>query len=284
MINRRNLLKAVAGTIVSPALLRMQNKAGVLDIDNMVINEDELVASICRESFYEFVLEIWDEIVTDPFENNWHIKYLCDELQEIAERVFRNEPLKHNLIINISPGTTKSTIVSILYPAWIWTRKPNAGIIGCSFGHDLAQEMNRKTRMVIKTDKYRRLFPEISLLSDQDAKGFFILKTGGMRMCTGVGGDITGRHADFILIDDPINPRGARSEAEIETANLFIKETLFNRKKNKAVAPMIMIMQRLSEDDCTGMMLNKWKIPVKHICIPAELSDNVKPPEKTILS
>ena len=131
------------------------------ELDNMVIDETELVSSILRESFYEFVLEMWDTVVTAKFKNNWHIKYLCNELQIIAERVFREEECKYNLIINISPGTTKSTIVSILFPAWIWTRKPDAGIIGSSGGFTLAVKMNRLTRVCVTSDKYRSYFPEI---------------------------------------------------------------------------------------------------------------------------
>ena len=249
------------------------------ELDNMVIDETELVSSICRESFYEFVLEMWDTVVTAKFKNNWHIKYLCDEVQIVTERMMRGEPLKYNLAINISPGESKSSLISILLPSWTWTRKPDAGIIGSSHGYNLALEMNRQTRTVIRSDKYKKYFSEIKIMDDQNAKGYFRNTAGGIRVCVGVDGDITGWHGDLLLVDDPIDPKGARSEAEIASANIFLKEVLSTRKKEKAVTPIIMIMQRLSEDDCTGMMLNKWDIPVKHICIPAEITDDIKPPE-----
>lgn len=247
-------------------------------LQNATFEEVDLIRSICKDSFYDFVIEFWNTIVPETFENNWHIPYLCAELQAIAERVFSGSPKQHDLIINIPPGTSKSTIVSILFNAWVWTRMPHAGFIGASNTHSLAVEMSRKTRTVIKSDKYMRCFPEVRIITDQDAKSFFVTSRGGIRISAGVDADIIGRHADFIVIDDPINPKGARSEADTISANIFINETLWTRKKNKAVTPMITIMQRLSENDCTGMMLREWK-RVKHICIPAEIRNKavVKP-------
>jgi len=243
---------------------------------NKTVNVNELTACLCRQSFYDFVLEFWETIVNEPFEDNWHIRYLCTELQTLAERVFRGEAKEYDLIINIPPGTTKSTLVSILFNAWVWTRKPNAGFIGSSYTYSLAVEMSRKTRTVVKSDKYVTCFPEVKITYDQDAKGHFINTIGGARMCAGVDGDIVGRHADFIIIDDPLNPKGARSELDTINANVFINETLWSRKKNKAITPMILIMQRLSENDPTGMMLKEWKT-IKHICLPASTEGDVIP-------
>jgi predicted phage terminase large subunit-like protein len=245
---------------------------------NRTIDANEIVTCLCRKSFYDFVLEFWETIVNEDFVNNWHIKYICDELQTLAKRVFAGEPKAYDLIINIPPGTTKSTLVSILFNAWVWTNMPGAGFIGSSYTHSLAVEMSRKTRTVIKSEKYKGCYPDVKITYDQDAKGHFINTKGGARMCAGVDGDIVGRHADFIIIDDPLNPKGARSELDTLNANVFINETLWSRKKNKAITPMILIMQRLSENDPTGMMLKEWK-KVRHICLPAEDIYDIKPPE-----
>lgn len=275
MSNVSTLLEKIVKDDEKPLLATEGKK-----LENYTFDELNLIRSICRESFYDFVVEFWDSIVAEKFVNNWHIEYLCAELQAVAEKVFSGEPKPYDLIINVPPGTSKSTIVNVLFPAWIWTRMPNAGIIGSSFTYSLAVEMSRKTRSVIKSEKYSACFPEIKIISDQDAKGFFMNTKGGARMCAGVDGDIIGRHADFIIIDDPLNPKGSRSEADTESANVFINETLWSRKKNKAVTPMILIMQRLSENDPTGMMLKNWK-KIKHISIPAEIRSgaDVKPPE-----
>jgi predicted phage terminase large subunit-like protein len=240
---------------------------------------NELIADVCRDSFYDFFLEFWSVLVARPLSNGWHIKYLCDELQAMAERIFLSQPKEYDLIINISPGSTKSSIVSVMFPAWLWTRMPDAAIIGASHTAELATDLSRKNRTVVKSDKYKECFPYIKVPLEQDAKGYFINTRGGLRFSAGIEGDVTGRHADVILVDDPVDPKGGRSEAKIVTANINIRETLYNRKKEPVVNPMIMIMQRVSEDDPTGMMLKSWPDPIKHICLPGELTDDVGPKE-----
>jgi len=243
------------------------------------INVNDVCAELCRKSFYDFVLEFWHTLVPEPFTDNWHIKYLCDELQIVAERVIAHKPKKYDLIINISPGTTKSTLISIMLPAWMWTRMSYASIIGASHTYALAVDLSRKTRAVVKSEKYMACFPEIRVTLDQDAKGYFVNTKSGARMSAGVDGDITGRHGHMILIDDPINPKGGRSELDTLSANVSIKETLANRKKDPVMTPIIMIMQRLSENDPTGMMLREWPDKIKHICLPAEVTKDIKPIE-----
>ena len=87
----------------------------------------------------------------------------------------------------------------------------------------------------------------------------------------------TGMGADIIVIDDPQNPQLARSEVERENANQFFNETLRSRLNQPEIGVFIVIMQRLHENDLTGMLLNKEPNEWDHICLPAEISDNVKP-------
>jgi predicted phage terminase large subunit-like protein len=242
--------------------------------------EEEILASICRISFYEFVREFWEEVVKEDPVWNWHIKYLCEEMQAVAERVFRGEEKQHDLIINISPGTTKSTICSVMFPAWAWARMTSCKIICGSYTSTLSLELSRKCRDVIKSEKYRAVFPEVRIREDQDAKGFFVNTKGGSRYSVGVGGSVMGMHAHFIIIDDPLDPQEAVSEASLRTANLWMSETLPSRKVNKAVTVTILIMQRLHQDDPTGNRLaKKDAAPVRHVCLPAELTDDVSPKE-----
>lgn len=237
---------------------------------------EQLIADITRQSFFEFVQEFWGEIIPEDLILNWHIEYLCAELQVIAERVFQNKPKKYDLIINISPGSTKSTIASIMFPAWIWTRMPSARIIGGSYAHSLSMDLSRKNRNVVISDKYHQCFPEISLKSDQNTKSHFENTDGGMRYSVGVGGSVTGMHGHVIVVDDPIDPNEAVSEAKLKAANRWSDETLPTRKVNKAVTPTILIMQRLHQNDPTNKMFETYD-NVRHICIPAELTDRVNP-------
>ena len=145
-------------TLLEPRKLFQKNNTPPPEftrIRNMKVNTTDIISTLCRQSFYDFVLEFWETIVNEPFVDNWHIKYLCDELQIIAERVFLGIPKEYDLVINIPPGTTKSTLTSILFNAWCWTRMPNAAFIGSSYTHDLAVQMSRKTRVVVKSNKYQ---------------------------------------------------------------------------------------------------------------------------------
>lgn len=241
-------------------------------------NEDELVRSICQESFYEFVKEFWSTLIPDEPTWNWHIEYLCDELQKVAERVFRKEEKLYDLVINISPGSTKSTIASHMFPAWVWTRMPRARMICASYAHPLAMELSRKCRALIKSEKYVQTFG-IKLTDDQDTKSHFENTKKGQRYAVGSGGAVTGMHGDFIIVDDPINPLEIASAAEIKSTNRWMSETLATRKTNKLVTPLILIMQRLHQDDPAGNLLERMKGTgkLKHINLPAELTDAVRP-------
>ena len=254
-------------------------------MNDVYFDEVEVAASICRESFYEFVREFWSTV--DPAKPvwNWHIKYICDELQYIAKRVHKRQPKEYELVINIPPGTTKSTLTSIMFPAWVWTWFPTASTIGTSHTDGLARDLSRKNRELVKSDKYQLYFGKrtrddkgIHLSAVQDAKGFFVNTEKGARMSFGVGGKPTGKHGDFLIGDDLIDPHGSRSVAEMKIANDFITETLWSRKKDAAITPTILIMQRTHQNDPSAMMLD-LDIPIKHICLPAELTDDVKPVE-----
>lgn len=241
---------------------------------DLCVDRDQVTAEICRQSFFEFVKRHWHLAVSADPVWNWHIKYMCEELQLVAERIFKNEPKEYDLLINVPPGSTKSTIVSIMFPAWCWTRMEKMRVIGSSHTHDLALDLARKNRGIVKSKQYTDLF-NIHLKDDQDTKTYFENEAGGDRHAVGLEGSIMGFHGHLILIDDPVNPKGARSEAEIKAANISINEGLLTRKVDKRVTVVVMVMQRLSETDPSSeMLLRATADPhskVKHICLPADL-------------
>lgn len=238
----------------------------------------KLLASVCRESYFEFFCTFWPYISTEPLKLNWHIKYLCDEVQYHMERVFQGLPKEADLVVNISPGTSKSSIFSVMLVPWAWTRMPGMRYIGTSFVEDLAFELTVKSRRVVQSPLYQRLFPEISLRNDINSKSLWSNTLGGDRYAVGMGGGIMGRHAHVIGIDDPLDPKGGRSEAEITKAEQYCCETLPSRKVDKERTWTFLVMQRISMQDPTALFLEKFP-NVKHICLPGELSDDVRPLE-----
>ena len=242
------------------------------------VDQNELLASICQDSFYDFLQEFWEELIPDKPIWNWHVRFLCEELQVVAERVMTGKSREYDLVINIPPGSTKSTICSIAFPAWVWTRWPHARFICGSYEHSLALELSRKCRDLLRSEKYRACFPRVQLRDDQDTKGYFVTTLNGSRFAVGSGGSAIGRHAHFLIVDDPIDPNAALSDAELRSTNTWMDEHLSQRVVNKDVSTTILVMQRLHQNDPTGNMLGK-KTPVRHICLPAELDDNVSPSE-----
>lgn len=244
-------------------------------------SEQDVLSSICRDSYSFFLKEFWEIIIPEAPKWNWHIFLICKELQKLAERVFQNKPAKHDLIINLPPGMTKSTIASVAFAPWVWTRMPTARIIGNSFSHQLSMDHARRSRDLVISDKYRELFPEIQLRQDQNTKSYFMNTQGGYRYATSTGGSVTGMHGHFIISDDPIDPNATASmtEADLNAANTFMNETLPSRKVDKKIVPMVIVMQRLHQNDPSGNRLEQADIsPVRHICLPAECDDfDVKP-------
>lgn len=241
----------------------------------------DLIGSICRDNFFEFVKEFWEVISPEKPIWNWHIPYLCDELQQMAEMVFRGEKKEYDLIVNIPPGTTKSSICSVLFPAWVWTKMPTARSICASYTDALAMDLSRKSRDVVQSEKYQKAFPQVQpLRPDQNTKSYFANSNGGYRYAVGVGGSVTGMHGHFLIVDDPLDPMQAISTAELKSVNTWMTETLPTRKVDKLVTPLILIMQRLHQNDPSGARLaNIRSGRVFHICLPAEAGENVRPLE-----
>lgn len=235
-------------------------------------SKEQLQASICRDSFADFVDTFWREIVPEKIIWNWHMKFLCYELQKLAQRIFKQENREHDLIINIPPGTSKSTICSIMLPAWMWCVDPTMRIICGSYAHSLSLDLSRKCRLVVQSDSYQRLFPDVALSEDQNTKGLYYTTKGGGRMAVSVGGSVTGFHAHMIVIDDPIDPQQAASPADLVSANNWMRETIPTRMVDKKITPTVLIMQRLHQNDPTGEWLDRANPgDVRHICLPAEL-------------
>ncbi|MBD2753802.1 hypothetical protein [Spirosoma validum] len=232
----------------------------------------------CIESFFEFVQSFWDVVIKEEPVYNWHIPFLCAELQHLSTFIVARSPKPYDLIVNIPPGTTKSTILTVMFPAWLWTQDPTIRIITNSYSADLSIEHAVKSRDIIQSPKYRLLFPDIKLRRDKTAKANYENTSGGSRIASSTGGTITGKHAHVIINDDPLNPTQAASDADRETANNHTK-TLSSRKVDKKNTPTILLMQRLHEEDPTGYILKKKGDRIKHICLPAELSPLVQPIE-----
>jgi predicted phage terminase large subunit-like protein len=250
---------------------------------------------LVKNNLFFFIQYFWDTYSDEPFVPNWHIEKITQELETVARRVAERKPKHHDLIINVPPGTTKTATVSIFFPVWCWVNWYWMKFMTTSHSDTLALESAEYSRDIIRSEKFRAMFPEIDIKQDKDTKSNFrVVKkefftagrvprihTGGGRISTSVTARIIGFHAHIIIPDDIIDPKRALSETGLKDANAYLDHTLSTRKVDKEVTAMVMIMQRLHQEDPTGHILEKKK-KIRHICLPGEIrtfKDNVKPQE-----
>lgn len=243
-------------------------------------NENKIDAELCKRDFYYFVQFFWDTIIAEEPVWNWHIKYLCDLLQGIGERVSKRLSKEYDyIIINVPPGSSKSTIISEMYPLWCWAIDPTQRFICGSYASTPAEDLAEKCFNIYNSEKFKNLFPELNTRKSSGGKTHFKNGLRGERYTTSTGSGITGIHAHQLIVDDPMNPQIAASKVERERANKWLSETLSSRKVSHKITTTIIVMQRLHEMDTTGYLLKKPGLNIKHVCVPAELSNDVKPEE-----
>ena len=191
-----------------------------------------------------------------PYLDNFHIHLIA----AILEAMRRGE--KRRLIFNLPPRNLKSLIVSVAYVAWLLGHDPGAKIICVSYGQELAENLARQCRQVLQSEWYQQLFPKTRLSPARQAADSFETTAGGGRIATSIGGALTGLGADYILIDDPVKPQEAFSEAERTRANLWYQHSLVTRLNDKQRGRIAIVMQRLHEDDMVGhvMGLDTWDV------------------------
>lgn len=240
-------------------------------------------AMLCYADFYTFFKTMWPELSSEDLVDNWHIKFICDQVQELLERAFDGLPKLEDAIFNVPPGSTKSSIITEAAPIWCWLHRPDFTVINSSYASEIAVGHALKSKEIFKSDRFKELFQP--LFFKLHGKYIYLVKDteklwknnfGGERQTTSTGGTITGKHADIILVDDSLSAEQAESEAEVKTCHRFHDRTLPSRFKNKKRGLTIYIMQRLIEDDTTGHELRKRK-DIRHISLPAEINEKVRP-------
>jgi hypothetical protein len=164
-------------------------------------------------------------------------------------------------IINLPPRHLKSLLASVAFPAWCLGLDPSVQILCVSYAQDLADKLARDCRAILLSPWYRRIFPT-RLAPHRQAVQEFLTTRQGYRLATSTGGVLTGRGADIILIDDPLKPEEALSDAQRQAANEWFSHTLYSRLNDKRNGAIVIIMQRLHEDDLVGHVLGQeeWEI------------------------
>lgn len=210
---------------------------------------NKMLAEILQRDLHSFVHRSFLELNGDKtFRPNWHLDVLCEKLQQVAEGKCRR------LIINIPPRHLKSHTASIAFPAWLLGRDPTKQILCVSYAQDLSDKMARECRKLMQSTFYRGVFPT-RISDERQAVADFETTEGGNRFSTSVGGVMTGRGADIIIVDDPIKADDAASDVRRESVNEWYDNSLRSRLNNQETGAIIIVMQRLHANDLVGHVL-----------------------------
>lgn len=216
----------------------------------------------CRRSLATFVREAWHVLEPgQPYIHGWHVEAICEHLEAITHGELTR------LLINIPPGTMKSTLTSVFWPAWEWgpLGMPHNRIIGASHEQGLATRDTLKMRRLITSDWYQDRWPT-ELTGDQNQKTYYENKSTGFRQACAVA-SMTGKRGDRVIWDDPHSVEAALSEAHRETALRVFQETLPTRLNNPDRSAIVIVMQRLHESDVSGYILEN-DLGYEHLMLP----------------
>jgi predicted phage terminase large subunit-like protein len=222
----------------------------------MKISKQEFQA-VVRNDLVAFVEGAFHELNPQTqYQHNWHIEVIAEALEQCRAGKLRR------LIINVPPRSLKSHMTSISFVAWLMGHNPSTQVICASYAQDLADKLAADSRSLMTTEWYRDLFPSTRLAPGRQALHDFMTTAKGSRLATSVGGVLTGRGADFIIIDDPLKPVEALSETQRNSVNDWYDHTLVSRLNDKRTGCIILIMQRLHEDDLVGHVFDPklWKL------------------------
>lgn len=218
--------------------------------------KNAVVKEYCTRSFYSFFKYFWKQVEVSEYEDNWHIKMVCDELQarfELYKNNEQNQEVLRDLIFNLPPGCSKSLMISVFFPAWIWLVKPETKFISYSYSYKVAEELSGKSLRLLMSDEYQ-LISNFKLTST--AVSNIKNNKNGQRFVTSTGGAVTGIHADIIIGDDPNSPQSINSQAAREEARRFVREILPSRKTSIKRSYSITVQQRMHNEDVTNCLLD----------------------------
>jgi predicted phage terminase large subunit-like protein len=218
-------------------------------------------AYVKRHGLYGFVKLCFAIVAPNtPFVDGPHIRQICIHLEAASLGLLRH------LIINVPPGSSKSLTTSVLWPAFVWgpMGQPHKKWLFTSFDSGLATRDADLSRQLIESEWFQKRWPLEWSRAGRLAITDFGTSKGGTRRSVGVGGKITGRHPDIIVVDDPIKAAKTQGNAGIKKTDLMAVQTwwggtMASRGADPKKTVRVVIMQRLHDDDLTGFILNRAK-------------------------
>ena len=213
--------------------------------------EEELSKLEAEYSLHEFLKQAWSHIEGSiPFVDNWHLEAIAIHLEACYRRKIKN------LIINVPPRTSKTTLVSVVYPVWVWLQNPQEKFMFASYANSLAMEHSVKSRRLIESNWFQSRWGKLfQLTKDQNTKKNFENNKKGYRISTSVGSSVTGSGASTLITDDPNHAGEGLSQVKREAANSWWDQVWSTRLNDPKKDVKIVVQQRIHEKDITGHIL-----------------------------
>lgn len=221
----------------------------------------EFVDALLQTFFPAFLAKVFETVSPgDEFAANWHLDAIAWELSRIEAGDSKR------LLVTMPPRHLKSIAISVAWVAWVLGHTPSKRFVCASYSQDLALEHAAMCKMVMQSEWYRRIFPR-TRLRGRAPDSHFQTTSGGARLTTSTGGTLTGRGGDIFIIDDPLKADDAFSDTMRQKCVSWYKNTLVTRPNDKKRAAIVLVMQRLHEEDLAGHVLSEryWH----HLNLPA---------------
>lgn len=222
----------------------------------------QVAKAILATDLYSFVQSSFPIISGGAaLSRNWHLEAISYQLSSVIAGTTKR------LIITVPPRSLKSILASVCLPALVLGRDPSRRIICVSYSESLARKHANDCRALMRSNLYRSVFPGTRISPSKDTETEVMTSARGSRLATSVGGTLTGRGGDLLIIDDPLKPQDAHSESAREALKQWYSNTLLSRLDNKSEGSIIVVMQRLHPDDLVGHLLHQggWT----HLNLPA---------------
>ena len=256
----REVARHVFRTKTMPRLRKLADNLKRLEAEDREVAMklfDAAEKTWCELSLAAFYKCVWPYLDPAPYKHNWHI----DATAEQAEKLITGETRR--LIVNQPPRTGKSSLLSVVFPLWVWiqpTRGPMSGpqvkFLCASYGQSLSLKHSGDMRKIIQSGWFQKHWGHrFKLLDDRNAVGMFENTAGGYRMSTSVGAGLTGQGGDFLLVDDPHNTQDVTSAADRNAVIGWYTQSLSTRMNDPKTGVILLVMQRQHEEDLTGYLM-----------------------------
>ena len=249
----------------------IQPIAGTSALDQLMAKNPALYKALIEQvaaekSLYAFTELMWDFVEpSNPFVGNWHLECLAEHLEYVSSGDVKR------LLVNVPPGTMKSLMTDVFWPAWEWIKMPHMRYICTSYSQDLTERDNNRFKQIVTCDLYKAMWGSSFDLTSFSVGNVQNNKTG-FKLATSTGGVGTGARANRVIVDDPHNIKEAESETIRKSTLQYFSEVLPTRLTDPKSSAIIVIMQRVHEEDVSGYILEK-DLGYMHLMLPMEFDE-----------